>query len=287
MPASELLAGDATRSPISDVNDFAMVEVHVDFPSIERYAEGKPSVRFKPDDVDTTMCKFHDRAVCKCNLPLSHQGQDEAVFHAYLSPKRVWKVEHFVTMRKKGNGPGRMTSGYMCDDEGKGMGLFLDEGQLAIVNEFRALQLDRPAADRAPLLTSPGLEYLDVGKNRDGWWNYECLAAQVTKVMDVCSALFPKEQILFEVDWSSGHSKYPPDTLHAQSMNRGFGGGQTAPRDTTVQVVGDFPSIYCYQDSTGATVEVDVGLQPGMIQSFTHKESDPPPFYTKYFLQVS
>jgi len=173
-----------------------------------------------------------------------------------------------------------MVSGFMCDDEEKGMGLCLDEGRLAEVNAFRALQLNRSEEGRAPLFSSPGIEYLDVGKNLEGWWNYECLAAQTTKMMDVYSALFPNEQILFEVDWSSGHAKFPTDALHAPSMNRGFGGGQPVPRDTTVHAVGNFPSTYTFKDSEGKTVVVDVGLQPGMVQSFTHKENDPPPLFT-------
>ena len=125
----------------------------------------------------------------------------------------------------------------------------------------------------------PGINFLRIGKNEEGWWTYEHLAAQIVAVMDVYECLWPDKQLLFEVDWSSGHAKMLADALHTPSMGKNFGGAQKAPRNTMVETVGDYSTTYKYKDrDLGNEVEVDVGLKVGDKQSFVHVESDPPPF---------
>jgi hypothetical protein len=72
--------------------------------------------------------------------------------------------------------------------------------QLQVVNTFRSLK------GREPLLSSPGKQFFEYGIRRDGWWNYEKFSDQTVAICDVVEALWPHEQLVFEVDHSSGHT---------------------------------------------------------------------------------
>ena len=60
----------------------------------------------------------------------------------------------------------------------------------------------RPALD-----CSPGVRFLNYGKGRDGYWDYEMFKQQVVDFIDAFETLHPDWQLLLEVDWSSGHAK--------------------------------------------------------------------------------
>ena len=60
---------------------------------------------------------------------------------------------------------------------------------------------------RLALDCSPGVRYLNYGKGRDGYWDYEMFKQQVIDFMDAFETVCPDWQLLLEVDWSSGHAK--------------------------------------------------------------------------------
>jgi hypothetical protein len=83
-------------------------------------------------------------------------------------------------------------------DPYRGMGFPMTNNELEIVNEFRRIK------GRSPLLISPGLRYLNYGKNKDGYWNYEKFRQQVEDIMDVVEVIYNNYQLVIEVDQSSG-----------------------------------------------------------------------------------
>mmetsp|Transcript_17808 Transcript_17808/g.47436 ORF Transcript_17808/g.47436 Transcript_17808/m.47436 type:complete len:426 (-) Transcript_17808:240-1517(-) len=64
-------------------------------------------------------------------------------------------------------------------------------------------------------------------------------------------------------------------------MNAHHGGAQPVPRDTIVPAVGEYSTIYEYENEHNETVKVDAGLKVGATQSFLHTDRDPPPFYSQ------
>lgn len=138
-----------------------------------------------------------------------------------------WTVVGVIGLRKKTEGPGRMCSGFV--DEFRGFGLPLTADELAKVNAWRAA---RYGGLKTPLAGSPGVRFLDNGKNKEGYWTYEHFREQVEDVLDVIECLYPHFQVVIEVDWSSGHARHRDGALSANSMNVGIGGKQPIPHDS-------------------------------------------------------
>ena len=110
--------------------------------------------------------------------------------------------------------------------------------ELKRVNDFRKKR------GRAELDMSPGVRFLNYGKGRDGYWDYDHFARQVGDLMDAMEVLHPDWQMLLEVDWSSGHAKHLEGALNTNAMNVGYGGGQKVPRETTIPVDPDEAKRY-------------------------------------------
>ena len=174
-------------------------------------------------------CKYyHAPGKCKCHLPLYHAGQDESVFKAYQRGKKSWKIKGFRAQRKKSDGPGEMVSAFQ--DEIRGFGFPMTADELDLVNAFRATQ----APPREPLTESPGIRYLKYGsgEKKEGWWDWDKFKVQVTDFLDCFDVLYPEMQLQMEIDWSSGHAKFPDGALNANPMAVGFGGKQPKLRAT-------------------------------------------------------
>jgi len=203
------------------------LEYHVDFlggESIEKHDTlreefgpegGEDSVRFYRGA--DTQCKYgHDPKVCRCRERIHHIGQDESVYKAYAREGKEWVIRGVRGLRKKTEGPGEMVSAFQ--DEIRGFGLPLSEGELAEVNRRRR-------KESLPTLgTTPGLRFLVPGKNKEGWWGYEKFEEQVVDVMDCFDVIAPNKQLVLEVDHSAGHAKFRENGLHVGSMNVKCGG---------------------------------------------------------------
>ena len=90
-----------------------------------------------------------------------HLGQDEKIWKAFQMAKATWLVRTVRALRKKTDGPGKMASGHQC--ELRGFGFRMSAAELRKVNAWRA------ARKRSPLDSSPGLQFLQYGKNKDLW----------------------------------------------------------------------------------------------------------------------
>ena len=92
----------------------------------------------------------------------------------------------------------------------------------------------REKRGRPPLAGSPGVRFLNYGKNREGYWGCANMAEQLTDMMDAHEALHNDWQVIFEVDWSSGHAAYSPGSLNVNTMGVFYGGTQQVPRDSVI-----------------------------------------------------
>jgi hypothetical protein len=92
-------------------------------------------------------------------------GQDETVFKEFSYSVKQWIIRGLRGVRKKSDGRGRHLSG--VQDELRGMGFPMTAAELRTVNIFRERR------GRSPLECSPGMCFLDFGKNKDGYWDYD------------------------------------------------------------------------------------------------------------------
>jgi len=77
--------------------------------------------------------------------------------------------------------------------------------------------------------------YIEVGKNKDGYWNNERFAEQMRIAVLMFEELYPGAEAIFMLDWSGGHTKKPEDGLNANAMHVNPGGKQPHMRDGTWQ----------------------------------------------------
>ena len=83
----------------------------------------------------------------------------------------------------------------------------------------------------------PGLIFFDhrSGQGREGWWDCERFKDQVVDLVDCFEILYLDPQLVFEVDWSAGHSKSKEDGLNTLSMNSSWGGKQPQMHSTSIE----------------------------------------------------
>ena len=69
---------------------------------------------------------------------------------------------------------------------------------------------------RPPLDSSPGLQFMQYGKNKDGYWDAEMFGKQIDRILDCFDCLHPDWQLCLEVlaaSWPEapkrGHRGFP------------------------------------------------------------------------------
>lgn len=213
---------------------------------------------------------------CRCTKRLYHLGQDEAIFKLFALPAFYWTVHGKGQLRPKTEGPGCMLSSFFCSRRGFGFPMTPDE--LVSVNAYRAVQ------GREPLLSSPGNINFKYGKNADGYWDAAKFAVQCVNMLDCLLVLYPNEQILQEVDHSSGHMAAKVDALLTDHMNKSSGGKQCSLHDAIIgggvadwngdPLLGDVvPTIF--NTNTGVGYQLTIGAVQTM--NFSNEDGTPPP----------
>lgn len=215
----------------------------------------------------------HNVAVCKCNWPIYHIGQDEAVFKQFALSCRFWSIEGKTKLRPKTEGMGVMVSAVF--DEWRGFGLPLTESEIELINrtlEERVLADGRIPPKKYKVGESPGLIFFQYGngKGKQGYWDGIKFQEQCNDFMDVLEILYSDMQILLEVDHSSGHLKEQSDGLMVNAMGMKWG-GKTVPKHDSVMEEG----------CLGADPPIINGrkLTLGSVQKMTFDVGDPGPFY--------
>ncbi|CAB1104406.1 unnamed protein product [Ectocarpus sp. CCAP 1310/34] len=208
-----------------------------------------------------------------------HIGQDESLYKAYAREGKEWVVQGVRGLRKKTEGPGEMVSAFQ--DERHGFGLPLTDDVLQAVNARRKEK------GKEVLTRSPGLRFLQYGKNKDGYWGYDEFKEQIEDVLDVLDVFEPDMQVVVEIDHSSGHTRQREDGLHVGNMNVKYGGKQKVLRDTvmTEGCLGPEEAKMYLSNGKWSTeftegAEVyDMKLKVGDTQTSTFAAGSPPPFY--------
>lgn len=273
-----------------EVDGKACVELHVDFlkdvgcvEAFDKLREelgpdgGHYSLRF--DEAAAIPCQArHSPGVCKCDKQVYHIGQGESVYKAYTREGEEWAAV-MTAVGGTTEGAGEMVSAFQ--DEIRGFGLRLSAVELKRVNAYRR------GLGRKALTTTPGTRFIAFGENKGGCWKFEQFERQVIDVMDVLEALFPKMQIVVEVNHPAGHAKPREDGLHVSNMNVKYGGKQRVLRESTMTEGCLGPGAakmylangeWSTTPSKGAT-EFDMKPQVSGTHSMTFASDAPPPFY--------
>ena len=113
--------------------------------------------------------------------------------------------------------------------------------------EHKWFEVEQPCADGSQQL---GLLLFDYGKKQEsgssdedsGWWNNAKFTVHCKFVLDCLEMLYPDKQIVLLLDQSSGHMKWPEDSLRAQNLNFHDGGNKKGIHDTTCHMedIGEF-----------------------------------------------
>ena len=241
--------------------DYLSPEEHTKFRAAMLHHTKHPGEFLFPIEVFKEMlekdgCQFrHNPAVCRCHLPVILLGQDESAYKEFSYSKKIWKVNGVSKLRPKNDGKSLMISAFQSAY--RGFGFDLTKEELVVVNNYRRIKFNRP-----PLVSSPGFRFLNMGKNNEGYWDYEQFKIQVTDMMDTVEALYGDMQIAFEVDHSSNHLKKKEDGLDVGAMNLYYGGKQrTCMRNTIV-------TADCLGNEPGRS------LNPGDTQHMNFREGD-------------
>lgn len=239
--------------------------------------EGTEYVEFNVDDFDFS--NFRDEFALggspsvKLNTnetrPIILIFQDEAIYKAFDASRRYWQDEDGSDLRKKGEGPGIMVSGFINEEEG-----FMSLSK----EEFEMLQLSRQELGKPPAkyFTEyngrfyPSIHLFEYGKDREGYWTGDDMVLHTDEFLDALEFKYPGYQFVLIFDWSSGHAKYPAGAPNVTDMNVNFGGKQGIFRPA--QILED----YTYPDDFPAYLP---RLKKGDLQHMLFLETDHPPFY--------
>jgi hypothetical protein len=123
-----------------------------------------------------------------------------------------------------------------------------------------------------------GLQFFDFGAKRDGYWNCDKMAKQLEHFIKGYDILFPSNQLMMQLDHSSGHTKYSDDALAVSHMNMKYGGKQRVPRDSVLSAECLGPTTVYTSQTANGTMLTYHRLSIGDTQSFVFKEGDLPPF---------
>ena len=198
--------------------------------------------------------------------------QDETCIRQYDTQKKAWRHNGAaMSIAPKGEGAAIMYSGYICEQEGgfpmltEPMVIELNKKMTtkmkaekksaaaikAALHDIKALRAEGLItdldADGLPVISEekvaasklyemPGLIQLEIGKNKEGFWDGDCQVEQAKKIQKIMIIKYPGHVIHHVYDWSSGHHAYDDDALNGNKMNAGPGGKQPSMHDTTVFV---------------------------------------------------
>jgi hypothetical protein len=158
-----------------------------------------------------------------------------------------------------------------------GFGCSWTQTQYDKINAAKKAVQPNHAGWKAPY---PGIDSLNYGKNREGWWKSEDFLQQLDDFTFAVHVLTDdKYQIVMEVDSSSNHLAKKTEGLGARSLNTGGKQGLMRPSILTIGCIDPSNAIY------------PPTLRIGDTQYMQFREGDSPPWYAptmrKYDLRWS
>ncbi|UZO09798.1 uncharacterized protein OCT59_030011 [Rhizophagus irregularis] len=119
-----------------------------------------------------------------------------------------------LPLRKKGNGKSIMINKFLTEIDGR-------------------LKLKPTDIEQYPTVLAEACEYLEPGKDREGYWIAENVLNQIkTKAILIFEILYPNCIGVFAFDNSSNHAIFAKDALVSKRMNLNSGGLQPKMHDT-------------------------------------------------------
>ena len=212
----------------------------------------------EPEPFQAGKCPNGHTETCKCHLMLHEIGHDEAAYHQNLASKKEWTIDGVGRLMPKNLGKSIMVS--MFKSEFLGAGLHVNEEQWNRIShiyekysaEHEWFEIPDALSNKQRQIGACLFEYgrskaKDNCDDQTGYWNNENFKIQTSFVLDCLDELFPKQQILLQIDQSKGHLKFDETALKAKNVNFKDGGkrkGQVLPplRDTKCdpEDVGEF-----------------------------------------------
>jgi len=139
---------------------------------------------------------------------------DECIFYSNDGQRGVWAKNGELPLRKKGNGKSIMVSEFLTEVDGR-------------------LKLKPTDIEQYPTVPVEAREYLEPGKDREGYWTAENVLNQIkNKAIPIFEILYPNCIGVFAFDNSSNHAIFAKDSLVAKRMNLNPGGLQPKMRNT-------------------------------------------------------
>jgi len=133
---------------------------------------------------------------------------DECIFYSNDGQHGVWAKNGKLPLRKKGNGKSIMVSEFLTEVDGH-------------------LKLKPTDIEQYPTVPVEAREYLELGKNHEGYWTTENVLNQIkNKAIPIFEILYPNCIGVFAFDNSSNHAIFAKDSLVAKRMNLNPGGLQ-------------------------------------------------------------
>ena len=163
---------------------------------------------------------------CKCNKPVCHIGQDEAIFCVAALTSRAWQVDGQAQLRPKDGAAGEMFSFFVS--ELHGFGGSGTQKEYKEINKLKKIEQPNHAGWTAPY---PSIDSLNYGKNKEGYWTSKEFLQQLKDyVFAFHIRTKDKYQIVMEVDSSSNHLAKKVEGLGERSL--GWGGKQRSMRSS-------------------------------------------------------
>ena len=147
---------------------------------------------------------------------------DESAYNTTEDTPTLWGEKGKLPIKPKGRGSSIMVSEFIEERD----------GYLALSDE----QYEFEVANTEQAVEKSSLTILEIGEQREGYWNNERFMEQVAKAVKIAEVKYPSSQGYHHIwcfDHSCGHTAFAEDALNASKMNKGPGGKQPKMRDTT------------------------------------------------------
>ena len=143
---------------------------------------------------------------------------DESAYNTTEDTPMLWGEKGKLPIKAKGRGSSIMVSEFIEEKD----------GYLALSDEQYEFEVGNTSQD----VEKSALAILEIGEQREGYWNSDRFMEQVAKAVKIAEVKYPRYHHVWCLDHSCGHTAFADDALIASKMNKGPGGKQPKMRDT-------------------------------------------------------
>ena len=146
---------------------------------------------------------------------------DESAYNTTEDTPILWGEKGKLPIKPKGRGSSIMVSEFIEEKD----------GYLALSDQQYNFEVTRTGQG----MKQSALEVLEIGEQREGYWNSDRFMEQVANAVMIAEVKYPPSQGYHHIwcfDHSCGHTAFAENALIASQMNKGPGGKQPKMRDT-------------------------------------------------------